>query len=245
MRTVKMSILICFFLTAAPLAAQAPVSTGGLAGCITDAMGQRLPRATVAVSAQGVQHTVVADANGCYEFTSLPLHSYRVTARLTGFDNVTRERVKIAANEITRADLTTRPSTICECLTLTTLAAWREHADAVVYLRITDHETQLPAPPGFFKQTAEVLEVLKGHAAGGPTDAAMAVLEDQSSGALDPANVGDEFVMFLQWSPGEGTFVGWKDRVFAIERGRIVRSPLTYGRLRIDDLLVDLRELSK
>jgi hypothetical protein len=35
--------------------------------------------------------------------------------------------------------------------------------------------------------------------------------------------------------------------IAAIERVRIVRSPasLTYGRLRIDDLLVDLRELSK
>ena len=38
---------------------------------------------------------VVADANGCYEFTSLPLHLYRVTARLTGFDNVTRETVNM------------------------------------------------------------------------------------------------------------------------------------------------------
>jgi hypothetical protein len=245
MRTVKLSIL-CFFLTVAPLAAQAPVSTGGLAGCITDARGvQRLPRATVAVSAQGLQLTVVADANGCYEFTSLPLYLYRVTARLTGFDNVTREKVTIAANEITRVDLTTRVSAICECITLPTLAAWWEPADAVVYLRITDHETQLPAPPGFFKQTAEVLEVLKGHAAGGPTGSAMTVLEDQSTGAPDPSNVGDEFVMFLQWSPGEGTFVASKAGVFAIERGRIVRSPLTYGRLRIDDLLVDLRALSK
>jgi hypothetical protein len=44
-----------------------------------------------------VQRTATADATGCYEFGDLPIGLYRVTARLAGFDNVTRDGVKIVA----------------------------------------------------------------------------------------------------------------------------------------------------
>jgi hypothetical protein len=40
--------------------------------------------------------TTTADAGGCYELKHLPIGSYRVTARLTGFDNATRDGVTIA-----------------------------------------------------------------------------------------------------------------------------------------------------
>lgn len=122
---------------------------------------------------------------------------------------------------------------MCDCASppRTRQGLWK-YADAVVHVRITDHDKELPAPPGFFKQTAEALEVLKRHRVSGPPDAAtralhellrrdpsagsirtimMEFLQNQLGGAPNPYDVGEEFVLFLRWRPDERTFVALFD----------------------------------
>ena len=96
--------------------AQAPGTMGTIAGCVTDTMSERVPGATVVVRSRDVRRTTVADASGCYEFEELPPNSYRVTARLAGFDNVTRDRLRVEAARVTRLDFLLHISAICECI---------------------------------------------------------------------------------------------------------------------------------
>jgi hypothetical protein len=108
---------------------QTPQATASLAGCISDPLGYRIPGVTIVAKADGSQRTVDADTSGCYEVKNLKPGSYRVTFRLAGFDNVTRDRVILEAGNVARFDSTMRISPICECVrvpTPRTLAeAWK------------------------------------------------------------------------------------------------------------------------
>src|ERR1044071_6645374 len=67
-----------------PLWAQ---STATLQGTVTDAQGGLVPGASVTATneATGVQRAVITDSSGHYQMASLPGGSYRLDARLTGF----------------------------------------------------------------------------------------------------------------------------------------------------------------
>ena len=243
-------------------AARAPAPAGSLAGCISDTT-QQIPGATVVAKGGGAQRTTVSDAAGCYELNDLPPASYRVTARLTGFDNVTRDRVVLAPGTVTHLDFAMRPSAICECIAVgpTTLADQWARADAVVHVRLSDPEPAEATPPPYYRHTAKVLHALKQPPAAGARAASIFVLQNQSSGALPPYDVGQELVMFLALSDS-GAFViandgpGSADRidtvdlamVFLIEDGRIRRAPPGFASevgTRLDVLLEALRTVSR
>src|SRR5206468_12959959 len=69
---------------AAPLWAQ---STASLQGTVTDAQGAVVPGASVTASnmATGVQRSTITDTVGFYQMAALPVGTYQVEARLTGF----------------------------------------------------------------------------------------------------------------------------------------------------------------
>jgi hypothetical protein len=138
----------------------------------------------VTAAVAGTKLTVLADVEGCYEFAELPPNLYRVTARLRGFDNTTRDKVSVVGGQIQRVDLVTGPSTICECLpNANTLRELFDRADAVIYLRILDPTNGPLVPRRYFRQRAAILDVLKPHE-GVVSD--MTFLQDQSSGEPDP-----------------------------------------------------------
>ena len=229
-------LLVSVLMTAAPLSAQ---PSGELMGCLTDTVNQRLSGVTVVVRTSGFQQRLLTDAEGCYVAKSLPPNRYRVTAVLMGFDNETRDNVSIEPGTVVRVDFQMRVSTICECLTYTGLLEHWDNVSSVVHLRITDHEGELPSPSGSFWHTAQVLEVFKRQP-GAPAELTMTFLQGQASGEPIPYDVGDEFVMFLQWSPESSTFrvrnhSGW---VYPIQDGRIKGGDAAY------DFLAELRTLS-
>jgi hypothetical protein len=132
-----MTPILALVLTAAAMVgAQESGTAGSIVGCMSDTTRQPLPGATVVAKSGGVQRTAVADSAGCFELKDLPPASYRVTARLLGFDNVTRDRVVVTPATATHLDFRTRVSSICECvlfrLSLTELYG---HADAVFHVR--------------------------------------------------------------------------------------------------------------
>ena len=97
----------------------------------------------------------------------MPTGSYRVTARVPGFDNVTRDGVEIVRGSVARLDFGMRVSAICECVRLggTTLAEQWDHADAVLHVRLSVSEAQSTTPAGYYRHVATVINALKKPAA--------------------------------------------------------------------------------
>jgi hypothetical protein len=148
--------------TAVQVAAQTP-ATGSLAGCISDAAGYRVPGVTIVVKADGIQRQTTADTTGCYNMTDLPPASYRVTARLLGFDKVTRDQIILAAATATHLDFVMRLSPICDCVRITpprTLAEAWARADAVLHVRIAEPEPGSSIQSGSYRHVAMVLHAL-------------------------------------------------------------------------------------
>jgi hypothetical protein len=246
---------------AVQVAAQTPAAAGSLVGCLSDTTRQRVPGATIVAKSGGTQRTTVADAAGCYELKDLPPASYRVTARLGGFDNVTRDRVVVAPATVAHLDFTMRVSTICECVGVegTTLADQWDHADAVLYLRLADSEAALSTPQGYYRHSATVITAMKQPI--GPRPAAVFVLQNQRSGVPGPYDIGQELVAFLESSgsdafritrdePGLAVPMGSYDPsiVFLVQDGRIQRAPSEFSRYvgaPIDSFLEELRTLSR
>jgi len=224
-------------------------------------MKQRVPAVTVVAKTSGVQRTTTADAGGCYELKDLPAGSYRVTARLAGFDNVTRDGVTIGPTGVARMDFVLRISPICECVRLggTSLADHWDYADAVLHVRLSASEPQPTTPVGYYRHATTVLDVLKKPV--GPLTTPVFVLQNQRSAAAGPYDVDQELVMFLK-SQGSGGFAITNDEpglaipmgssdpaiVFLIQGGHIQRAPSDFSRyvgMPLDVFLGELRALSR
>src|SRR5260370_42455402 len=67
--------------------AQGVGSSGGIRGTLTDPAGGVIPKATIAAedAEKGIRRTSVTDENGQYEFAGLPPSTYRLTAKISGF----------------------------------------------------------------------------------------------------------------------------------------------------------------
>jgi hypothetical protein len=223
-------------------------------------MKQRLPGVIVVAKTGRVQRTTTADAGGCYELRDLPTGSYRVTARLAGFDNVIRDGVTIAT-DVARLDFVMRVSTICECVRLggATLAEQWDRADAVLHVRLSASEPQPTTPAGYYRHAATVLNVLKKPV--GPLTPPVFVLQNQRSAAPGPYDIDQELMMFLK-SQGPAGFAITNDEpglalpsgsddpaiVFLVQDGRIQRAPSEFSRyvgMRVDVFLEELRALSR
>jgi len=238
-------------------AGQTAADTGSLAGCILDAAQQRLPGVTIVAQSAGIRRTTEADTTGCYELKDLGPGSYRVTARLRGFTYVTRNGVIVAPGTVTRLDWSMAVAPICECIRIggTLFQLW-SYAQAVLHVRIVEPDFAQTTPDGFYRQSAQVLNVLKRSDA---TRAATAsFLQYQSGRSHDPYEVGQELVVFLESSGGHytiindnpGLIINDADRpamAFHIRDGRIQNAPSDmpqYVGMRLDAFLDELRSMS-
>jgi len=251
--------MLASILTAAIVAAQGSTMTGSIVGCIRDTTQQPLPGATVVARGHGTQLSTVTDGAGCYELKDLPLALYRVTARLTGYDNVTHDQLIVAPARATRLDLTTRLSPICECVSVTGgLPEQWNHAAAVFHLRLADSEPGPTTPQGYYRHLATVIRILKRPA--GLRSDSIFLLQNQRSGASDPYSVGQELVAFLESSESDayqitnddpGLAAGGGDAAaiaFLVQDGRIQRAPPGFSQylgVSIDSFLEELRTLSR
>lgn len=202
--TVALATVVSVLVALTPGSGQIRTNTGSLAGCVSDQAGQRLPGATIVAKRPSAQRTTQTDASGCFELRDLESGPYRVTTRLRGFDNVTRDAVPVAPATATRLDLATQVSAICECVRFerTLLDHWR-HADRVLHVRVLGPDAR-PAPAGgFYRHAAAVLTDLKPSVSGRARN--VAVVQNQRSGAPDPYDVGLELVLFLE-SSDDGAF---------------------------------------
>lgn len=253
-------MLAAIFVLAVQAAPHSPAAVGSLVGCATDTTTQRLPRVTVVAKSGRVQMTATAGADGCYELRDLPIGSYRVTVRLTGFENVTRDRVNVVSGSVARMDVAMRISAICECVRIggATLAEQWAHADVVLHARLSASESEPTTPVGYYRHVATVIDVLKRPSVSLNTP--VFVLQNQRSEASGPYDIDQELVMFLRSSGSDG-FVVTNDEpglavprgndnpaiVFLVQDGHIQRAPPDFSRyvgMPLDGFLKELRALS-
>src|SRR5438067_1835788 len=110
-------ILLCAMLA---LPAMAFAQDAVLTGTITDSTGAVLPGVTVLAvhEASGNNYEAVTDARGVYRIP-VRVGSYKITAELTGFGNVTRMGVELLVGQTITLNLQMAPSTLQETVTVT------------------------------------------------------------------------------------------------------------------------------
>src|SRR5216683_2317947 len=89
--TLLASVLVsalCFFSVSPAVRGQGVGTSGEIRGTVTDPAGATVPRATIVAedTEKGIRRTSLTDDNGQYEFTGLPPATYRITARISGFE---------------------------------------------------------------------------------------------------------------------------------------------------------------
>ena len=87
---------------------QSQASTGQIAGRVFDASGAVVPGVTVAIAneATSTRREVVTNAEGLYAFPLLPIGTYELTAKLTGFLSVREPGLHVTVGSSLRRDLT-------------------------------------------------------------------------------------------------------------------------------------------
>ena len=112
-----------------PCGSDAQPTASSVAGMVRDASGGALPGATVSLEPQltGATRTVITDAQGRYEFSSVLPGGYRVQVQLTGFS--TQERlIAVAARESHVIDVTLEVGGFTENVTVTITRAQTDGA---------------------------------------------------------------------------------------------------------------------
>ena len=94
---------------------------GRINGTVTDNTGAVLPGVTVTATSPALiqQQVQVTGADGSYRFLALPPGVYSVAFELTGFQNVTREGVRVVINQTLTVDQQLQVATLQETVTVT------------------------------------------------------------------------------------------------------------------------------
>src|SRR6476659_90542 len=98
-------LLLVSVLLLAALYAQ--FDTGGIIGLVQDATGSVVPgaRITLANAATGINIVTTSNDAGIYEFPTVRVGTYRITAEKTGFATASAEGVAVSVATRTRIDL--------------------------------------------------------------------------------------------------------------------------------------------
>jgi hypothetical protein len=107
------------------LQARAQFETATVLGFVHDSSGAAISSAKVTLVniATGVESTVTADTQGQYQFTSVRIGEYRVRSSAAGFAESTTEAFTVEVNARQRVDVTLKPGSATETVTVTGSAA--------------------------------------------------------------------------------------------------------------------------
>jgi len=102
----KTSMLITLILVSA-VVCSGQTFRGGIQGTVTDPNGAVVPGADVSITSPdtGLTRTTQTDTEGMYIVSELPIGTYQVTVKKTGFHDVTVKNVKVEVSTTTRADV--------------------------------------------------------------------------------------------------------------------------------------------
>ncbi len=113
-RLTFLAALALLILPAAPLFAQFDTAT--VVGTVKDDSGGVIPGATITLTnlETGISATRVSDENGNYEFQTVRIGRYKVTAELEGFSVALADNVQATVGARQRVDFTMKPGTLTE-----------------------------------------------------------------------------------------------------------------------------------
>ncbi|HWS90645.1 MAG TPA: carboxypeptidase regulatory-like domain-containing protein [Pyrinomonadaceae bacterium] len=119
---VSLACCLMFALALAPRAASAQTVVGRISGTVTDSAGASVPGATVTVTnaATNLVRTAVADADGFYTVTNLPVGTYVVAAESQGFKRAEQRGVALTADARLTVDVALEPGQVTETVQVST-----------------------------------------------------------------------------------------------------------------------------
>src|SRR5437899_1566246 len=114
-------LLLCLVFAPAVAHAQGVGSSGDIRGVVTDPAGAVIAKATIVAedTEKGIRRTSVTDGNGQYEFTGLPPGTYRVTAKISGFQTEILKDVTVSVGQTLLLDIGMKISSGTEVIEVT------------------------------------------------------------------------------------------------------------------------------
>jgi len=136
-------ILIC----ALSLSAHAQWVSGSIVGTVTDTSGAVIPQATVTITDQGrgITTTTTTDSSGYYSFAFVKPATYKVASSREGFATAVQRDVVLSVNSTVRVDMTLKPGSVTQTVTVTSEAPLLQTDSAQTGLTVTSLEAaELP-----------------------------------------------------------------------------------------------------
>ena len=129
----KRPLLLLLILLLVPAALLAQTGSAALGGRVSDDSGAALPGVTITATnnATGFTRSVVTGADGSYRFPSLPVGTSTVTADLSGFASVTTRNVELNVAQERELNITLKPASVKEQITVTASSPLVETTPAV------------------------------------------------------------------------------------------------------------------
>ena len=124
------------------LPAQAQVLYGSIVGTVTDQTGAVVPNATVVITNRetGLTRETTTDMAGRYSLVNVLPGEYDLRVSAEGFRTITRERVRVSINVVTREDVTLEVGAVAEQVTVTAEAATLQTDKSDVHAELTTQE---------------------------------------------------------------------------------------------------------
>jgi hypothetical protein len=121
MKVSRVLIALALFVLASGGAAAAQSRAGTVFGVVTDSTGAVLPGATVVATEEetGASRETVADSQGRFEFTLLPIGRYTVKVSLQGFGESETKGIRLETQQNRELDVALRLAGVQESLTVT------------------------------------------------------------------------------------------------------------------------------
>ncbi len=118
-------LLLCALLLGTASAAYAQFDTATILGTVRDNTGAVVPGATVTLTGidTGIATTKVTDENGAFEFATVRIGKYRVTAELAGFSIALADNVQATVGARQRVELQLTPGAVTETVEVTGAAS--------------------------------------------------------------------------------------------------------------------------
>ncbi len=134
-------------LAAVSVPAAAQFETANVLGSVRDKTGAVVPGATVTLLNldTGVSHAKATDPGGNYEFFTVRLGTYKVTAELAGFAPAAADRVTVTVGSRQRVDLVLAPGAVTEAVEVTAEVSTLEK-DSSQRGQVITHEQAVALP---------------------------------------------------------------------------------------------------